>query len=487
MGNGAISKPEGAELMKQMKVEYDKLQSLGYGDAIIKEKLEAQYTIFMKTAKGPTGVAPTPVKKEIPAGAAEKDKVGEEATKARKKGGGKAGGVSRRRSFEPSSESSAKVSEMMNSKSTATLPPTSEVGGEKEMMGSTSEVCIPVVASSSAVPQSSKDPGDTNDHWDSVSQMPYCVQCKMAFKSEGLLQRHIKYSELHRKTIALLEEQKAKLGSESTSEDGSGDLTVRTSTPEVTKRMRESQKEGEDFKLLYYGSKFYWRTQDNIDLSFFHHILCDTIEVVPYDVYKNRALERLYLDMALCKKLVPPENRKKGKADLSDEARKALTTAILARLHLHNKVPEAAGPQPEPNRMIKYLPAATDDTNNNPLLEKAPAALIPRPVTHRRNTSTEEVNAKLHDLQRDQAALNKATEKAEKVVNVINAFAKDLKSKSKALAAMSLPRRRWVMAIRRVLQINGVAKTTLILEALAKKQAGKSPGTKRRERAKALA
>ena len=72
--------------------------------------------------------------------------------------------------------------------------------------------------------------------------------------------------------------------------------------------------------------------------------------------------------------------------------------------------------------------------------------------------------------------MNKATEKAEKVVNVINAFAKDLKSNRKALAAMSLPRRRWVMAIRRVLQINGVAKTTRVLEALAKKQAEKSQG-----------
>lgn len=382
------------------------------------------------------------------------------------------------------------VNEMMNSKSAATLPPTSESdGGEKEMAGSASEVCIPVVASSSTVQQSSKGgPGDTNDHWDSVSQMPYCVLCKTAFKSEGLLQRHIKYSELHRKTVALLEEQKAQQESNLAAEGGGGgDLIVRTSTPEVTKRMRESQKEGEDFKLLYYGSKFYWRTQDNIDLSFFHHILCDTIEVVPYDVYKNRALERLYLDMDLCKKLVKTEEGKKNKEDLSDETRKALTTAILARLHLHNKVPEAAGPQAEPNRMIKYLPAATDDASANPLLEKAPAALIPRSVTHRRNTSSEEVKAKLHDLQRDQAALNKATEKAEKVVNVINAFAKDLKSNSKALAAMSLPRRRWVMAIRRVLQINGVAKTTLILEALVKKQGGKSPGTKRRERAKALA
>ncbi len=479
MGNGALSKPEGTELMKQMKGEYEKLQSLGYGDAIIKEKLELQYNVFMKTAKGPSAPAEKVEKLAVPAVL----QVTSQDAEGSKKLGKKKGGGSRRRSFESSSEPSTKV---VSSKSAANLPPINDSSSGQNMANSASGVSLSTsTPPASSTQQSSTKPGDTNDHWDSVSQMPYCVICKTAFKSEGLLQRHVKYSELHKKSVAALEEQKAREGSEQVL-GGNGDLTVRTSTPEVTKRLRESQKEGEDFKLLYYGSKFYWRTQDNIDLSFFHHILCDAIEVVPYDVYKNRALDRLYLDMAACKKLVPQE-KVKAKGDMSDETRKALTTAILARLHLHSKVPEAAGPQSEPNRLIKYLPAATDDPTNNPLLDKAPPALIPRSVTHRRNTSNEEVKAKLHDLQRDQAALNMATEKAEKVVNVINAFAKDLKSKSKALAAMSLPRRRWVMAIRRVLQINGVAKTTLILEALAKKQAGKSPGTRRRERAKALA
>jgi len=451
--------------MRQMKAEYDKLQGLGYGDAIIKEKLETQYTVFLESVKGPREASAPTVKVEKTQPVASSD--GNHKSEV-KKGNTKKGSSSRRRSFEPSSKPSVKGGEMLNSKSAAILSTAEDGKIEKDMTGSASA-------------ESLTDSGITNDHWDSVSQMPYCVVCKTAFKSDGLLQRHIKYSELHKKTLAAVEEKNKK-----DSEQVDDDLTVRTSTPDVTKRLRESQKEGEDFKLLYFGSKFYWRSQDNIDLSFFHHILCDTIEIVPYDVYKNRALERLYLDMGKCKKLVP-KSEVKGKEDMTDESRKALTTAILARLHLFNKAPEAAGPQPEPNRIIKYLPAATDDPTNNPLFDKPPTALIPRSVTHRRNTSSEEVKAKLHDLQRDQAALNKATEKAEKVVNVINAFAKDLKSNRKALAAMSLPRRRWVMAIRRVLQINGVAKTTRVLEALAKKQAEKSQGVKRRERAKALA
>ena len=474
MGNGVVSKLEGAELMKQLKTEYEKLSELGYGDEIIKEKLEAQYTVFMQTARGRD--YPPKERSKVQAPKVEavspplKTPVDQTNNKVEKSSG------SRRRSFEGSSNQNPKV-EMNSSKSVAALT----LAEATEQMGKSASVApLPTISSSDKEVMKS-----TNDHWDSVSQMPYCTTCKMAFKSEGLLHRHVKYSELHKKTVAALDELNTPQNN-----SGEGDINVRTSTPEVTRRQRASQKEGEDFKLLYYGSKFYWRTQDNIDLSFFHHILCDTIEVVPYDVYKNRPLARLYLDMATCKKLVlSKENVKKDNKTsiMRDESRKALTTAILARLHLHDVVPVSDGAQSEPNRMIKFLPAATDDKGLNPLLKAAPAALIPRSVTHRRNTSAEEVTAKLHDLKRDQAALSKATEKAEKVVNVINTFAKDLKSKSKALAAMSLPKRRWVMAIRRVLQINGVAKTTLILEALAKKQASKSPGTKRRERAKALA
>jgi hypothetical protein len=49
MGNGTMSKPLGADLMKQMRTEYDKMSSLGYGDHVIHEKLQAAYEKFMTT------------------------------------------------------------------------------------------------------------------------------------------------------------------------------------------------------------------------------------------------------------------------------------------------------------------------------------------------------------------------------------------------------------------------------------------------------
>lgn len=472
--------------MRELRGEYDKYAELGYGDLVIKDKLAARYESFVMSHKAnkPAEVAiiaSVEVTKEPPSAESAGGKSVAGKSKGSKKGG------SRRRSFEPSAAKDVPKT-MIESASVPILPE-----GEEAVATAVASTESTEKSSSEAKEKKSEGPGTTDDHWDSVSQMPYCKYCKMAFKSEGLLQRHIKYSELHKKTMATLGDVAEGLEVSSTS--------VPTS-PQKSSIKTSTQVEGKDYKLLYFGSKFFWRTQDNIDLSFFHHVLCDAIEIVPFDVYKNRGLDRVYLDMPLMLELVagstvkssPEEKRSSSKfskppssRDTDEDTRKALTTAILARLHLHDKVPASDGPTAEPNRLIKYLSAATDAKDKNPLLEKPPGALIPIMVVHRRNTSAEEVKAKMHDLAKDQAALADATSKAEKVVNVITDFAKGIAAQSKALAAMSKPRRRWVMAIRRVLQMNGVAKTTLILEALAKKEAAKSPGSKRRARAKALA
>lgn len=115
-------------------------------------------------------------------------------------------------------------------------------------------------------------PPDKADHWDSVSQLPYCTVCEMAFKSLSLLDRHNKYSDLHARTVKKKEEQAAAALLKAEGGDEAHAL-------EALSMEQAKQVEGRDFKHLYYGSKFFWRTQDNIDFTFFHHILADCIEV----------------------------------------------------------------------------------------------------------------------------------------------------------------------------------------------------------------
>lgn len=307
---------------------------------------------------------------------------------------------------------------------------------------------------------------DTSDHWDSVSQLPFCSICQMAFKSHSVLDRHVKYSELHLKAVRRLEEGTA-------ADAASLELAALPVEPKPMPR----QVEGQDYKLLYYGSKFFWRSQDNMDLSFFHHMTCSCIEVVPFDVYKNKELERLYFDLGKIHDIIDPEVSSKlqdlreafkiaNKADKFQSAvfaeeqeraqltRVAITTHILTRLHLHQVVPD------KPQTQIVFITSLAAAT---PLLPVPPSVLIPVTVTHRRNTSTEEVKLKLNELENDKAALSIAISKAEMIASLVHRFA-SIMSHRKFLMSLSVPRRRWMLAIRKIIHISSVKKFRAVLE-----------------------
>jgi hypothetical protein len=446
---------------------------------------------------------PAAAKQEVPATTAVAKSAGlPGASDVQLKAGTGKGGT-RRRSFEPSSQSAGTSKKMMASQSEQvleTVKSSTDEGtdeadannastAEPASAGGEEKKCVPAV------------PGNKKDHWDSVSEMPYCNACKMAFKTPGLLGRHIKYSDLHARTIAKLAADPTDKSNPTSvlDDDKLKDDSAGTAVLPV------KQKEGEHYKLLYYGSKFFWRTSDNIDFSIFLHIISDVIEVVPFDVTKNKEMPRIYLKHDVCVELFQEEiaqqrrqsvvkSGKFGNKNSEEEqgARKALTTGILARLHLHDIIdPQTVTSVDDntrtPRRNIVYLPgAADDDSKAIPLIEGDPPGLIPVSVAHRRKTSSEEVAAKLHDFKQSQKALSAATDKAEKVIGAVTAFAKNMKREAAAMAKMSVPRKRWVLAINRIMQINGVAKTTKVLEALALKNAQQSPGAKRRARAKAI-
>jgi len=284
----------------------------------------------------------------------------------------------------------------------------------------------------------------------------------MAFKSASLLERHVKYSDLHERT--------AKKQQAAAAEAAAGPAP--TEDPESEMQLKqEKQVEGKDYKHLYYGSKFFWRTSDNIDFTFFHHLLVDTIEVVGFSVYKNKELSRLYLNMYMVKvkleeggqlepfsdkHLKSAKEKQEALQKYEEQARIAVTSFVLARLQLDTK--------PTGEQFVFYQPAGGDDAKTTPLLAERPLLLVPRPVVHRRNTSTEEVNRKLEDLRLDQIALSQATSRAEKVGQYVVSFATTFKKSSKRLAGLNPVRRRWVMAINRVLQINGVERTINFLK-----------------------
>ena len=371
------------------------------------------------------------------------------------------GGATRRRSFEPSDKTSGGAPGMSESQSSPFIA-SPQVMAAREAEGAGAGAAEEMAAVESApVPAQS-------DHWDSVTQLPYCNVCEMAFKSQGILDRHNKYSDLHLRTVKRMEEAQAAALLKSAEEPESESMKL---------HMEQSkQVEGLHYRHLYYGSKFFWRTKDNIDFTFFHHLLADCVEVVPFSVYKNRELKRLYLNMYLVAVRFPLDGQKGAPTPgiiIDETNRAAITTFILARLQLTGD---------GDNQTVQYLPAGGDDFKS-PALEAKPLMVIPRPVVHRRNTSNEEVTKKLEELRADQLALAASTNHAERIGSFVVSFANNFKKSSKRLAAMTAARRRWVMTINRVLQINGVLRTTRYLEEM--ERLGQKPGIKTAQRARA--
>jgi len=330
----------------------------------------------------------------------------------------------------------------------------------------------------SGSPKKSAEAEPDQDHWDSVSQLPYCECCQMAFKTASALDRHVKYSNLHETTVKKIAEAAA----EPTVEEKKKELSMR-------------QEEGKDFRLLYYGSKFFWRTQDNIDLSFYQHIMMHCIEIVPFDVYKNKELARIYLDKFLLdsvlessvkaivakKKEKMLDDRRTSKftqdefvfdddAEFIAQQRLSATTYILARLQLHHV---GTGDKKPGSKMVFHtlnddIKMAPEMSSIDPLLKEVPDLLIPVSMTHRRNTSSQEVSEKMNELHAEQKSLKSSIGKAEKIAGHMQIFVQIAKD-AKRMQALTPGLRRFIMAVRKVIQINCVERTKKVLEALEKK------------------
>ena len=101
----------------------------------------------------------------------------------------------------------------------------------------------------------------------------------MAFKSFPILDRHIKYSDIHSANVKKLE------------------MAVNCNTTVVNTKAnidenRGKMVEGRDYKLLYYGSKFFWKCKETVDVYIYHQIVPNCLEIIVFDLQRNKELQR---------------------------------------------------------------------------------------------------------------------------------------------------------------------------------------------------
>ena len=242
--------------------------------------------------------------------------------------------------------------------------------------------------------------------------------------------------------------------------------------------------EGIDYKLIYSGSKYFWRTKIDVEFHLYHHTLAHTLEIIPFDIAKSKELPRLYLDSYAMEIFVKDDTMKKvqekitastqgGKysVNMSAADKASLledTKRVLLASHVMARLQETGTP---PNTLIAYMPASGDAEAK--VVVEPNAALVPVPVMRRRRTTNEEIAGKLNDLALDQAKLAAATNRAQKMADLmqgsVSGFVDSVKKKKAWLATRTKWAQKWAWAIDRILIQNAVGRYTSQLLAYEEK------------------
>uniref|UniRef100_A0A7S3H489 Uncharacterized protein n=1 Tax=Spumella elongata TaxID=89044 RepID=A0A7S3H489_9STRA len=332
-----------------------------------------------------------------------------------------------------------------------------------------------IAAAAEVASRLSAAPEDVVDSWDSVTHQPFCTTCQMAFKSQDFLDRHVKFSDLHAKN---LEKAKGVIAV---------DKNPITSTDAGVGMVQQSQVEGVHYKLLYTGSKFFWRTQMNIEIDMYLHLLPYVIEVISFDPIKDHEATRIYLNyytiQSTLEKLVSSDLEAAKLKELAEqrfhshgeEAESVLrehlllqrvVTYILQRLQL-----DTTGGAGE----LMYVEEYGDGDLKSPLLTDAPLALVPVSLTRRRHTTAGEIESTINNIAVDHTAIDQALTLAasyeqasdphEMQVQAANRIAAHVHAAAEHMAnrkmhpGVSIPKKRFIQAARKVIRQALVAKT----------------------------
>lgn len=257
-----------------------------------------------------------------------------------------------------------------------------------------------------------------------------------------------------------------------------------------------TQVAGPRCRTLYSGSKLFWRTQNTYDIDIYLHLSAKCVEVISYDAKNNIELPRLYFSESLLidilgdKKIKDKAVEKKRQIAASkiskgvaiteelfqeDEKRLAISTYLLQ--HLTTTPPPATvtatatSAQADGSVTSKspsiYFDGAGITDKSSPLLHELPAGMMPVHIPRRRQSSELEIENTIQDINKMTKEISSLSSAAENISNLFNRGMEALKQSLKmtdVMASYTIPRRRWIYAINRVLRINLVAKNTKYLK-----------------------
>jgi len=475
MGAGAssLTAEQKAALTRRLEEAYNQLSADGLEEDIVKDSMQSEYKKIMKSLQKPEPVKTEPVILDV----VKPERPKPETIKMSTSSSNKEVGLSSKFSRPGSSSKNNKGSKFSRRRS---FDEDNKSGASQK--NRTASLKAAAAEAAAAVTKMSSTSEEVVDSWDSVTQQPFCTICQMAFKSVDFLNRHVKYSDLHTKNVEKCNKKDGRI------EEVFQKVAVieEEPQPQVVAAMRtaERQVEGQHYKLFYTGSKFFWRTQKNIDVDIYLHILPHVIEVISFDPVKHREASRIYLNyytiQSTLEKLVAGDLEVKLKElaqdrfhSLEDDTAlreqlllQRVITYILQRLQL-----DTSGHLGE----MKFVEQYGDSDLQSPLLLSPPLTLVPVSLTRRRRTSAEEIEATINSISFDRTAIGEAINLAtnyssslQKTKSKQNALSANLEAASRISAHVhgaiqymstkrwyndvSLPKKRFIKAVRKVIR-----------------------------------
>jgi hypothetical protein len=319
------------------------------------------------------------------------------------------------------------------------------------------------------------DPFEGLDTWDSTKQQFLCAYCNMTFVNEKKLTFHLKYSDSHDKAVA-----KAK-----------------------RKNMDEAEALVARRSLVYSGSKFFYKLGASIDLDVYYHaaVKPQCVEVLAFDPKSQVDLARLYLDFEGLIGMVKDdvehdmEERKRevqfqllealalAQAEApSSPLPTAVSTEVFKEEELRSQIQmtklsslivmrlklnpgSSSSDSTHASARMEFEPFTSDPCAL--VLPAAPRRLVPVRLSRHKQVNLKDVNHKINELRRHQAALSQSTSVAERMSNLVGdaagGFAESIRRRQDAKKSMSLARVRFQKAVRHVIAQIQVARTTRIL------------------------
>ena len=299
-------------------------------------------------------------------------------------------------------------------------------------------------------------------------------------------------------------------------------LSEEQQPPSESSKEPSSQEPSSRCRVIYTGTKFFWKTQDNIDIHLYLHLDTKCIEIIAYEGKANTELPRLYLNepavvryigedyiMERVREIQKDASNKRFKESLpptqilfEEEKRIAISSHILSHLQMTTSATaNASGGGGETTgtpsssslaqqfltkKQIKYAHQAdsglsgaagagagaettTDGVGNEQIVyETRPENVIPVYIARRRHTSEEEIKETLTDINSMQMDIRSMTQKAEKMANLVTKASQSLSSgikKRKWRKANLRPWQiKWLWAIDFVIRRNRVAATKEVLK-----------------------